>query len=55
MFKGRLMSINSYMSYHFLPPGLDLESLHVTSEKDEFYPFSNEFRAFDNPEVILHE
>ena len=33
---------------------MDLESLHVTSEKDEFYPWSNEYRAFDNPEAILH-
>jgi hypothetical protein len=48
------MGTNNYSTSSLMPPGLDLESLHVTSEKDPWYPWSNEYLVFDHPELILH-
>lgn len=51
-----MMGINSYIHYHsFIPPEFkSLDSLHVVSEKDEWFRWQTEYLTFDSPEVIDH-
>ena len=48
--------MNNYIHYHsFLPPKIkEFQSLHVLSQKDEWFRWQNEYLAFDYPEHIEH-
>ena len=56
-FNGKLLGMNHYL-YHgpFTPRNLkgNFNSLHMVSERDEYFIYSRESRVFPNPKIIMH-
>lgn len=49
------MGMSTYLYPGFLPPGLNVESIHFTSKRDGLHMFADEYMYFEKPQLIVHD